>query len=103
MSGPIAGLTARLLSSRRRPEGARCDLFSKTIRRSRVTTSWLTMRPSLVRWCSIDVSVWFNAVIRGDNDLITIGEGSNVQDGAVIHTDPGDQVVLEKVSPSAIG
>lgn len=34
-------------------------------------------------------SVWFNAVVRGDNDLITIGEGSNVQDGSVLHTDPG--------------
>ena len=32
-------------------------------------------------------SVWFNAVIRGDNDLITIGERSNVQDGSVLHTD----------------
>jgi carbonic anhydrase/acetyltransferase-like protein (isoleucine patch superfamily) len=36
-----------------------------------------------------DVSVWFNAVIRGDNDQITVGEGSNVQDGAVLHADPG--------------
>jgi carbonic anhydrase/acetyltransferase-like protein (isoleucine patch superfamily) len=34
-------------------------------------------------------SVWFGAVLRGDNDLISIGEGSNVQDGAVLHTDPG--------------
>lgn len=34
-------------------------------------------------------SVWFNVVIRGDNDLITIGEGSNIQDAAVLHTDPG--------------
>ena len=34
-------------------------------------------------------SVWFNVVIRGDNDQITIGEGSNIQDGAVLHTDPG--------------
>ncbi|MCK5391045.1 MAG: gamma carbonic anhydrase family protein, partial [Deltaproteobacteria bacterium] len=34
-----------------------------------------------------DVSIWFNAVIRGDNDLITIGEGTNIQDGAVLHTD----------------
>ncbi len=34
-------------------------------------------------------SVWFNAVIRADNDLISIGERSNVQDGAVLHTDPG--------------
>ena len=36
-----------------------------------------------------DASVWFGAVIRGDNELITIGENSNVQDGAVMHTDPG--------------
>ena len=36
-----------------------------------------------------DASVWFNAVLRGDNELITIGEGSNVQDGSVLHTDPG--------------
>lgn len=36
-----------------------------------------------------DVSIWFNAVIRGDNDLITIGEGTNIQDGAVLHTDEG--------------
>ncbi len=34
-------------------------------------------------------SVWFGAVIRGDNDLITIGERSNVQDNAVLHTDRG--------------
>lgn len=34
-------------------------------------------------------SVWFNAVVRGDNDEITIGDFSNVQDGAVLHTDPG--------------
>ena len=34
-------------------------------------------------------SVWFGAVIRGDNELIIIGENSNVQDGAVMHTDPG--------------
>ena len=30
-------------------------------------------------------SVWFNAVVRGDNDLIVIGEGSNVQDGTIVH------------------
>ncbi|MEM7213788.1 MAG: gamma carbonic anhydrase family protein [Pseudomonadota bacterium] len=34
-------------------------------------------------------SVWFNAVLRGDNDPIVIGARSNVQDGAVCHTDPG--------------
>ena len=36
-----------------------------------------------------NASVWFGAVLRGDNELITVGEGSNVQDGAVLHTDPG--------------
>jgi len=36
-----------------------------------------------------DASIWFNVVIRGDNDVITIGENSNVQDGSVLHTDDG--------------
>tara|TARA_R110002049_G_scaffold63439_5_gene168627 strand:- start:384 stop:902 length:519 start_codon:yes stop_codon:yes gene_type:complete len=34
-------------------------------------------------------SVWFNCVLRGDNDWINIGECSNIQDGSVLHTDPG--------------
>jgi len=34
-------------------------------------------------------SVWFGAVLRGDTEKITVGEGSNVQDGAVLHADPG--------------
>jgi len=34
-------------------------------------------------------SVWPQAVLRGDNELIEIGAGSNVQEGAVLHTDPG--------------
>ena len=34
-------------------------------------------------------SVWFAATLRGDNEEISIGESSNVQDGAVLHTDPG--------------
>jgi carbonic anhydrase/acetyltransferase-like protein (isoleucine patch superfamily) len=36
-----------------------------------------------------NASIWFNAVVRADNDLITIGENSNVQDGAILHTDSG--------------
>ena len=36
-----------------------------------------------------DSTVWFNAVIRGDNDRILVGEGANIQDGAVLHTDTG--------------
>ncbi len=42
------------------------------------------------------VSVWFNAVIRADNDVIEIGEGSNVQDGAVLHIDPGHPLHIGK-------
>ncbi len=34
-------------------------------------------------------SVWFNSVIRADNDLISIGDESNIQDGCVVHTDEG--------------
>lgn len=43
-----------------------------------------------------DSSVWFNAVLRGDNDPIIIGEGSNIQDGSVLHTDPGSPLTLGK-------
>ena len=39
-------------------------------------------------------SVWFNAVLRGDNEVIEVGEGSNVQDGCVLHTDPGSPLVI---------
>ncbi|WP_148862389.1 gamma carbonic anhydrase family protein [Marinobacter fonticola] len=39
-------------------------------------------------------SIWFNVVIRGDNDLITIGPETNVQDGSVLHTDSGIRLTL---------
>lgn len=41
-----------------------------------------------------DASIWFNAVVRGDCDRISIGEASNVQDGAVLHTDAGIKLTL---------
>ena len=34
-------------------------------------------------------SIWYNCVLRGDNDWIDIGERSNIQDGSILHTDPG--------------
>lgn len=40
-------------------------------------------------------SVWFNAVLRGDNELIHIGNRSNIQDGSVLHTDPGMPLTIE--------
>ena len=36
-----------------------------------------------------DVGIWFGAVLRGDNERITIGAASNIQEGVMIHTDPG--------------
>ncbi|WP_319519590.1 gamma carbonic anhydrase family protein [uncultured Martelella sp.] len=42
-----------------------------------------------------NVGIWFNAVLRGDNEPITIGAGSNIQDGVMVHTDMG--------SPATIG
>jgi carbonic anhydrase/acetyltransferase-like protein (isoleucine patch superfamily) len=41
-----------------------------------------------------DVSIWFNVVIRADNDQVTIGEATNVQDGSVLHVDPGYPMTL---------
>jgi carbonic anhydrase/acetyltransferase-like protein (isoleucine patch superfamily) len=41
-----------------------------------------------------NASVWFGAVLRGDNDWITVGENSNVQDGSVLHTDPGSPLTI---------
>lgn len=42
------------------------------------------------------VTIWPNVVIRGDNDKITIGQCSNIQDGAVIHTDTGHPVTISE-------
>ena len=41
-------------------------------------------------------SVWFGAVLRGDNELIDIGEESNIQDNCVLHTDPGFPLTVDK-------
>ena len=41
-----------------------------------------------------DASVWFQSVVRGDNDLITIGDRSNVQDACVLHVDVGVPVTI---------
>jgi carbonic anhydrase/acetyltransferase-like protein (isoleucine patch superfamily) len=52
---------------------------------------WIAPSASVIGKVKLErfASVWFGAVIRGDNELITIGESSNIQDGAVMHTDPG--------------
>jgi len=39
-------------------------------------------------------SVWFHSVLRGDNDWLEVGERSNIQDGCILHTDPGIPLVV---------
>ncbi|MEY3080264.1 MAG: hypothetical protein RJA94_249 [Pseudomonadota bacterium] len=59
---------------------------------------WIAPSASVIGKVRLErfASVWFGAVIRGDNELITIGENSNVQDGAVMHTDPGLPLTIGK-------
>jgi len=46
-------------------------------------------------------SVWFKSVVRGDSDIIAIGERTNIQDAAVLHADPGVRSPSARTSPSA--
>jgi carbonic anhydrase/acetyltransferase-like protein (isoleucine patch superfamily) len=41
-----------------------------------------------------DASIWFGAVLRGDNEWIEVGEGTNIQDGCVLHTDMGAPLTI---------
>ena len=43
-----------------------------------------------------DASVWFGSVVRGDTETISIGEGSNIQDGSVLHADHGKPLTVGK-------
>lgn len=60
--------------------------------------SWVAPNATLIGRVKLEAgaSVWFNAVLRGDNELIHIGENSNVQDGTVIHTDMGSPLEVGK-------
>lgn len=60
--------------------------------------SWIAPTAAVIGKVRLDAgaSVWFGAVLRGDNELIHIGEHSNVQDGAVMHTDMGYPLSLGK-------
>ena len=58
--------------------------------------AWIAPTASVIGHVILEpgASVWFGAVLRGDNEPITIGPDSNVQDGAVLHTDPGSPLTL---------
>lgn len=60
--------------------------------------SWIAPTAAVIGKVRLDkgASVWFGAVLRGDNELIHIGENSNVQDGTVMHTDLGFPLTLGK-------
>ena len=52
---------------------------------------WIAPNASVIGRVTLrrNASVWWSCVVRGDNEPIVIGENSNVQDGSVLHTDPG--------------
>ena len=51
----------------------------------------------LGRWAS----VWFGSVLRGDTDWIEIGDGTNIQDGCVVHVDAGEPTTIGPSSDAA--
>ena len=59
-------------------------------------TAWVADSAQVIGRVSLaeGVSVWFGAVLRGDNEWITLGARSNVQEGAVLHTDMGFPLTL---------
>jgi len=59
-------------------------------------TAWVADSAQLIGRVQLDedASVWYGAVLRGDNEWITIGARSNVQDGSVLHTDMGSPLTL---------
>jgi carbonic anhydrase/acetyltransferase-like protein (isoleucine patch superfamily) len=59
---------------------------------------WIAPSASLIGKVRLerDVSIWFGAVLRGDNELLHIGEGTNIQDNCVLHTDPGLPLTISR-------
>jgi carbonic anhydrase/acetyltransferase-like protein (isoleucine patch superfamily) len=59
-------------------------------------TAWVAPSADLIGDVQLaeDASVWFGAVIRADNTQITVGRGSNIQDGAMLHSDPGQPCIV---------
>jgi carbonic anhydrase/acetyltransferase-like protein (isoleucine patch superfamily) len=57
---------------------------------------WIAPNATLIGSVILEnnVSIWFGCVVRGDDDVITIGENSQLQDGCVVHVDPGVPVTL---------
>ena len=60
--------------------------------------NWVAPNASVIGNVTLEknTSIWFNATLRGDIENIYVGEGSNVQDGSVLHTDPGYPLKIGK-------
>ena len=67
--------------------------------------NWVAPNATIIGDVTLEknTSVWFNATLRGDIENIHIGEGSNVQDGCVLHTDPGYPIKVGKDVTIAAG
>ena len=65
------------------------DLENKKVKN--LNNNWVAPNATIIGDVTLEknTSIWFNATLRGDIENIYIGEGSNVQDGSVLHTDPG--------------
>ena len=65
------------------------DLENKKVKN--LGENWAASNASIIGDVTLEknTSIWFNTTLRGDVENILIGEGSNVQDGSVLHTDPG--------------
>ena len=72
------------------------DLENKKIQNS--GDNWVAPNATIIGDVKLEknTSIWFNATLRGDIENIYVGEGSNVQDGSVLHTDPGYPLKIGK-------
>ena len=60
--------------------------------------SWIAPNATVIGEVQIakGASIWWNCTLRGDTDLLSVGENSNIQDNSVLHTDPGIPLVVGK-------
>ena len=60
--------------------------------------SWIAPNATVIGQVELakNVSIWWNVTLRGDTDRLVVGENSNIQDGSVLHTDPGLQLTIGK-------
>ena len=72
------------------------DLEDKKIKN--LGENWSASNASIIGDVTLEknTSIWFNATLRGDVESIHIGEGSNIQDGSILHTDPGYPLKIGK-------